>query len=183
MKTSRFRQDYRASASALHKRVGNLLREVFKLNKVYQEYPVNRVNPTYQYASHHYDWVILDLLVVVEVHGQQHYKAVGFGGGDAGKAVDALRATQSRDRMKMQAAVDAGFTYIEIPWYDVDEVDAEYIWAKIQEHRSDTPKQKVVDPYKERQRKYKRDQYQLLKRRREDERNRHQENNPSTQDP
>lgn len=150
MKSSRFKKKYRDSASRGHCVIGDILRDPksgFSLYKIYQEYPVNRINKSYQYSSHHFDWVILDLMIVIEVNGAQHYQVTTFGSQSVEKAADSLAATKLRDNCKRQAAVDAGFTYIEIPWYDINKVTASYLWDRIEEYYN--PGQGGTDEEKE----------------------------------
>lgn len=131
MKGSKYRFSYRKNASKLHKIVGEALRNSskFKGYKIYQEYPVSDICSSYKNHSHKFDWVILDLKIVIEVHGEQHYKEVDFGGEGQEKAADRLSSVRHRDRVKMDAAIEAGFTYIEIPYSDIKKVDEDYIWC------------------------------------------------------
>ena len=99
MKTSRFKYGYRRSASKLHKKTGDLLREMFPSMRIYQEYPVNKINSSYNTGRHKFDWVILDLKAVIECHGAQHYQVCTFGG-DQDKAIDQFRDIQYRDKKK-----------------------------------------------------------------------------------
>lgn len=115
MKSSRFRYSYRNNASKLHKMVGDLLRNLFPNIEVYQEYPVVRVDKIYSESSHHFDWVIPQLKLVIECHGRQHYEPVAFDG-NVDAAVASFHGLQARDKMKKEAALRAGFTYIEIPY-------------------------------------------------------------------
>ena len=131
MKSRRFASRYRQNASKLHKRVGDILQapgSPFRNFKIYQEYPVSRVNPEYHNNSHKFDWVILDLYLVIEAHGEQHYNPVAFGGMDYEEATECFLQQRHRDNSKMDAAVEAGFTYIVIPYHDYKLVDADYIW-------------------------------------------------------
>lgn len=133
MKSSRFQFQYRESASKLHRTVGEVLRKSFSGYRVYQEYPVSRINPSYRDTSHHFDWVILDLNVVIECNGEQHESISCFGGTDCLSALENLTATRRRDIRKMEAAIEAGWTYIVIPWYDISRIDSSYLWTMIQE--------------------------------------------------
>jgi len=132
MKTSRFRHSYRENASALHRRVGDALRnsEIFKNWQIYQEYPVCRVANDYPFGSQHFDWVIPGLKIVIECHGKQHYEPVAFGG-DHEVADQAFRDGQIRDRQKKASALAAGFTYVEIPYTDENLIDEQYIYDMI----------------------------------------------------
>lgn len=124
MKSSRFRYSYRDNASKLHRMVGDFLRgsKIFGGYEIYQEYPVNRVNPHYDTGRHHFDWVIPALKLVVECHGEQHYKVVNFGYDTEEEARAAFLEGKQRDQAKCRAAMDAGYAYIVIP-YTVKEID------------------------------------------------------------
>lgn len=132
MKTSRFQFEYREGASKLHKAVGELLRnsELFGSFDIYQEYPVNRVNKNYPESSHHFDWVIPKLMLVVECHGKQHYTPVAFDG-DVDKAVEAFHSLRERDTFKKKAAIAAGFTYVEVPYTKLKTIDETWLLEQI----------------------------------------------------
>lgn len=133
MKTSRFRYSYRQNASKLHKAVGKVLRNSSILGdfEVYQEYPVDRINTNYPNSRHHFDWVVPGLNLVIEVHGAQHFKVVRFGGTQE-DAEEAFLNGQTRDLAKKRAAIEAGYTYIMIPYYDIKNVSEEYIYKLIE---------------------------------------------------
>jgi very-short-patch-repair endonuclease len=115
MKIKRLRTGFRDSASSGHKALGNLLRSssLFKGNKIYQEYPVNKLNPAYKSGREKFDWVILNLKVVIEVMGAQHYAPVTFGGRPS-EAEARFKKQVVRDSKKKLAAEEAGFTYVAI---------------------------------------------------------------------
>jgi len=129
MSNSRFQYAYRENASRLHKAVGEVLRtgEAFGEHEAYQEYPVNRVNENYPDSSHHFDWVIPDLKVVIECHGIQHYKVVDWEGGEAEKAISAYKALKERDFAKREAAWDADWIYVEVPYWKEGDLDEKEI--------------------------------------------------------
>ena len=113
-KQSRLKKEYRKNASKLHKAVGDMLHEspIFSNYRIYQEYPVNRVSPYFDSGREKFDWVILDLMVVIECHGQQHYKPVRFGGITEQEAKDKFQAQVMRDLEKKLAAEKAGWIYV-----------------------------------------------------------------------
>ncbi len=118
LKTNRLQFKYRESASKLHQKVGDLLRSGTTLigqHEAYQEYPVNRVNPTCKNGRLHFDWVIPHLKIVIEVHGEQHFKIVAFDG-DYEAAAAGFEELKARDAIKKEAALAAGFIYIMIPY-------------------------------------------------------------------
>lgn len=132
MKNSRFRHSYRQSASKLHKAVGEILRNsvVFGDFEVYQEYPVNRVNENYPDGRHHFDWVIPKLGIVVECHGEQHFRAVAWDG-NVEKAELAFKEGQARDKAKKEAALEAGYLYVMIPYNKLNSLDIQFVLNQI----------------------------------------------------
>jgi len=129
------------------------------------------VNSEYDDGRHAFDWVILDLFLVIECHGEQHYKPVTFGGISQEEANERLISQRYRDEIKAQAAIDAGFTYIVIPYTDYGKVDDEYIWQLYKEcfNPDKIPKEKKAEPtdweleQKERAREYRQEQYRRQK--------------------
>ena len=134
MKTSRFQYKYRKSASKLHRAVGDCLRtgDIFSHHELYQEYPVNRVNTSYKESSHHFDWVIPGLKIVIECHGQQHVKPVAFDG-NYEHAIEQFPVLKQRDQAKKVAALTAGYRYIEIYYNEIKMISEEYILNKLGE--------------------------------------------------
>jgi hypothetical protein len=132
MKSNRYNKHYRENASKLHKSVGEILRSnlPFKLHRIYQEYPVSMVNPSYDRGAHTFDWVDLDLHMVIECHGEQHYKPVAFDG-DMVAAESRYLTQKSRDADKAQAAIQMGWAYIEVPFDQ--EVTPEWILERYTE--------------------------------------------------
>lgn len=134
MKSRRFQYEYRENASALHKKVGEILRSgIFANYRCYQEYPVSKVNPDYTNNRHHFDWVITDLMVVIEVMGEQHYSPANFGGISKEEALDNFESQKFRDSKKKRAALDVDWKYISIPYWDTENVDQSYILKRITE--------------------------------------------------
>jgi hypothetical protein len=131
VKDSRRKKAYRKNASKLHKAVGNMLHAspIFSNYRIYQEYPVNMVSPYFDSGREKFDWVIMDLMVVIECHGQQHYKPVRFGGMSQEEAEVKFVQQIRRDMAKKDAARKAGWTYVVFK-YDED-VDVNSLMAKI----------------------------------------------------
>lgn len=117
--------------------------------RLYQEYPVSRINSSYVSNAHKFDWVILDLRVVIECHGKQHYEATDFSGKAEDGGLSAFNDLRYRDRIKKQAALDAGYIYIEIPYTDEKKIDSKYIWSRIEKEWSKN--EEVVPKDEERQ--------------------------------
>ena len=168
MKQSRFQWKFRKGASALHKAVGNALREEpFELHKVLQEYPVDKVNVTYSNSRHHFDWVVLDLKLVVECHGKQHYEPVEL----FLREGLSFKERQRIDLQKQEAATEAGFTYVVVPYFDQKKVTPEWLWDLYLTHFNDMAAEKPVkkpesvykQKMKERAREHRKAQYQRLK--------------------
>ena len=131
-KQSRLNKKYRKNASKLHKAVGDMLRAspVFSNYRIYQEYPVNRISPYFDSGREKFDWVILDLMVVIEVMGQQHYYPVRFGGISHEEAKVKFQQQIRRDTAKKEAAQKAGFIYVEFK-YDEKDISVSSLMAKI----------------------------------------------------
>jgi hypothetical protein len=130
MKSAVFKHEYAANASKLHKKVGDLLRDsIFKGYQIFQEYPVNKINPNYRSGREKFDWYIKELNIIIEVHGEQHYKPVCFGGISEHDAELNFKRQQFRDTIKKDAAVVAGATYIVIKYNE--EVNEETLSKKI----------------------------------------------------
>jgi hypothetical protein len=149
MKIKRFSFAFRSRASILHQKVGNVLRASTVLGsyRIYQEYPVIRVNPGYHSGRSKFDWVIIDLKIVIECHGQQHYKPVTFGKIKEGYTADQLfKAVQHNDQMKKEAALAAGYTYVVVPYTDQDKITEEYILALIEANKNTNPPEPMPDP-------------------------------------
>jgi len=129
-KSSRFKYEYRANASKLHRAIGEVLRndKNFKHLASFQEYPVNKVNPRYPHGSHKFDWVIPSLKVVIEGHGIQHYRCQTFGA-KVEDAIVAFHDMQRRDKSKKEAALKAGWIYIVVAYNEP--VTARLLFDKI----------------------------------------------------
>jgi hypothetical protein len=131
-KSSRRKQSYRKNASKLHQAIGDLLRlsKLFSSYRIYQEYPVNLVDPTFHSGKERYDWVILDLQVAIEAHGKQHYEPSTFGGITKEEAESKFRRQIYQDNIKHEAAIKAGWKYI-IFRYD-EEITEESLLNKLE---------------------------------------------------
>jgi predicted transcriptional regulator len=154
MKNNRFKYTYRNNASHLHRLVGDLLRsqEMFKSFQVYQEYPVNKVNPSYQDGSHKFDWVVPHLKLVIECHGKQHYQVQNFGMNDE-QAVEAFKGIKARDESKRQAAQEAGYKYLIISYKMQGELTAAKLLELIR--KIPAPQQQVPPVQNNRQEEFK----------------------------
>jgi len=165
MKSDRFRQSYRSNASSYHRIIGDLLSgpsSVFSQMRVYQEYPVVRVNPRYPNPAHRYDWVILDLKLIIEVHGEQHFSE-GWDG-EMGLSVQ-----QSRDQAKRRAAEDINWIYLEVPYHKVRGMTEEKLLAAytaaLGSYRELDTREDLPDRRKELAKQHRRKAYQEMKHR------------------
>ena len=121
--------EYKQNASNLHKKIGDLLtapNSPFSGFQIYQEMPVSKINIFYSNNTHKFDWVIPQLFLIIEAHGEQHYNLVSFSNNKE-DSLERLKTQKFRDMQKMQAAVDMGYTYIEIPYTDYKILDLDYI--------------------------------------------------------
>jgi len=150
MKQHRFRRGYRKSASKLHRAVGDALLSEdspFRTYRVYQEYPLHKIvgsnrkildlSNTFNTRLNAllFDWVILDLQLVIEAHGEQHYKPVDFGGEGEEKAEENFLQQIHRDKLKEELAKEAGFVYLSISYTEIDQLLTDgpsYLWKRYQ---------------------------------------------------
>lgn len=180
MKSSRFRYSYRENSSNLHQSIGEILRNgSLSGYKIYQEYPVNKIDPSFSDGRCKFDWVILDLRVVIEVHGEQHYKPVRWSKEiSEEEAIANFHQLQERDQAKKQAAISSGYTYLAISYQEIknETIDSSWLIEKIKENRkeqegSDTYNKKAEEEKKKSKRistpdwakDYKKKQYQRQK--------------------
>lgn len=119
-KYSRHKRTYRKNASKLHKAVGDVIFSTAFLKnlRIYQEYPAKQLFSEFKSYREKYDWVILDLQIIVECHGLQHYKPVRFGGITEEEARQRFIEQVRRDRLKQQIAEKHGWKYVVIKYDD-----------------------------------------------------------------
>lgn len=129
-KDSRFKHEYRKTASKQHRQVGEILRTESPWTgyQSFQEYPVNRINTDFESGRERFDWYVKELRLVIEVHGRQHYECVAFGSEDPTETIRKFREQQGRDERKRLAALEAGVTYIVVR-YD-EQVTSDLLYAK-----------------------------------------------------
>ena len=152
MKRSKIPAQLAKNASKLHKRVGELLTSEdspYRFYEIRQEYRVSDVNPTYKSNREKFDWVILNLKVVIEIHGEQHHKAVTFGGISPEEAPDNFKRRIELDQQKQEAAQKAGWGYVVVSYKEknisIDELIDKIIEAA-ESASEDIPK--LSKPYK-----------------------------------
>jgi len=133
LKTKRFKYSPSSSASYPHKKVGEFLRaSSYKNYRIYQEYPVNKINPSFRDGRCKFDWVILDLRVVIEVMGAQHYKPTYWSKSTTQEEAETrYQEIIYRDGIKKKAAEEIGFVYIVIDANDVDTISEDWFASQI----------------------------------------------------
>jgi hypothetical protein len=100
----------------------------------YQEVPVDELTQTTTPGAYRYDWYIQELGLVIEVHGQQHYKPTSWSKntGHSTKMMN-FHLGQGRDRFKKDAAIDNGLKYLEIPYSKIKGLDGPQLRRMIEE--------------------------------------------------
>lgn len=131
MPTSYYTRDQELEqASSGHQFIGKLLAQPpFLAYRIRQEYPVQLINPSWHSGRHKFDWVILDLKLVIEVHGAQHSQPVRWSNDiSQDEAIAALENRQRVDWQKQRAAEEAGWGYIAIPQTLIDQGQVTRDW-------------------------------------------------------
>jgi hypothetical protein len=104
---------YNSNASQYHKAMGALLEELNLTGLgIYQEYIVKDICPSHPNPLDRFDFYIPALNLVIEVHGQQHYKPAAFGGISKEKASFKFAKGSIRDVEKANTAKLNGLVYI-----------------------------------------------------------------------
>lgn len=116
MKRSKTIHQTAKNASKLHKYIGELLVELFPNYEVRQEYAVNKVNSNFDSGREKFDWVVLGLNIVCEIHGEQHYTPVCFGGMLMSEAKRIFEQRVRVDKEKQDAAESAGWAYLVVKY-------------------------------------------------------------------
>jgi len=172
MKIKRLQFKYRSNASKLHRKVGDILRDskIFQNYKIYQEYPVSKINKTVTNNKLKYDWVVQDLHLVIECHGKQHYEPTSFGTDSGDKTtLEKFKEIQERDRFKKEMCEEAGWTYIAIKYDEVKKMDDDLIFERYKENLNSSRiqtkqiKQQAFSYDKEKAKAYRKKQYQNKK--------------------
>lgn len=130
MKKSRLARDTQKNASKLHVRVLELLVELFPNLNIQQEIKVSEINPSFGSNRERYDLCIPEMNIIVEVHGEQHYQNVCFGGITEEQARKNLLKRQEVDYLKEKAARDNGWGYVIIK-YTEKKITKEELLTKI----------------------------------------------------
>lgn len=88
----------------------------FKHLRCYQEVNVQDLVEGYPHSNHHFDWYIYEWNTVIELHGEQHYKATSFGKQTYEDKQIGFHRMQYRDNLKATSAQEVGINYIAIPY-------------------------------------------------------------------
>lgn len=117
------------SASDFHNKVREIFAtdNYFKQIQCFQEVPVSNLVSDYKNNMEAVDWYIDSLNVVIELHGEQHYKATGFGNESYNEKLVNFNNIRYRDNKKKTALIESGYTYIEIPYKLKSKLTAEFI--------------------------------------------------------
>jgi hypothetical protein len=97
--------------SALHRKVVGLLRELFPSYRIEEEASL-QVSLGGRVWTVFVDITVQDLNLAIECHGRQHYEFVPHFHGSR----DEFARSLERDRAKAQAILDAGMSYLAIPY-------------------------------------------------------------------
>ncbi len=114
----------RENSSKLHKTARELLKKMFPVHTILEE--VNLPGSS-QKRSLSADFVLLDLKLMIEVHGEQHYKFNSF----YHSSVFEFVRSKKRDTNKKQWAELNGFTLIVLPFNKI------YEWEELINGRYD----------------------------------------------
>jgi hypothetical protein len=99
--------------------MGDLLEQMnFGGLGIYQEHIVKDICPGHPSPLDRFDFYIPTLNLVIEVHGEQHYKAATFGGISQQKADFNFAKGSLRDTDKALSAKQAGLIYIAFSYKD-----------------------------------------------------------------
>lgn len=171
----RLPSNYAANASAFHQKVGEILcnSSLFKGYRIRQECPVEDINPNYPSGRERFDWVVLDLKLVIECHGEQHFRPTRFGSISLDKAASNLEAQRLRDTLKRRAAEEMDWLYVAISIADKELLSEQYIYDRYKAlvdqfnavvgSSKPTKPQKPISKFQQKARAYRKEQYQKLK--------------------
>jgi hypothetical protein len=110
---------YSNSASKYHKAMGSLLEELNLTGLgICQEQNVKEICPDHPNPLDRFDFYIPALSLVIEVHGEQHYKSVRFGGISEEKAAFNFAKGSIRDVEKALSAKKSGLIYVAFSYKD-----------------------------------------------------------------
>lgn len=135
MKTNRLKTQFThlESSSSYNETIRKIFCEdpFFSHLRCFQEVPVAELVEGYHNPYHKMDWFIKELGIVIEVHGQQHYKPVNFTGASWLHAKRDFHEIVHRDNEKKFAVEQAGYIYVEIPFSEIKTMDGPSLKKKI----------------------------------------------------
>lgn len=150
MKKTKTIHETAKNASKLHKHVGKLLTELYPNFEIRQEYPVNKVNVSFDSGREKFDWVILGLNIVCEIHGEQHFKPVCFGGITMVEARKVFEKRVEVDKIKKDLAEDVGWAYVVVK-YDEKKITNNELSQRINDAIKNSKPRKEVKSVKPKQ--------------------------------
>ena len=104
----------RDNASKLHTKARELLKDMLPVRTILEEVTLPGSSQKRDLSA---DFIILDLKLIVEVHGEQHYKFNNFYYANVREFVRA----KARDRNKIEWAELNNFTLIVLPFNKIEE--------------------------------------------------------------
>ena len=121
---------YYENASNFHNKVRDVFANdnFFKQLACYQEVPLSFLVSNYPNNFDAVDWWIDELGVILELHGEQHYKAVNFS-----KNISFEEKQKNffnirfRDNRKKTALINSGYKYIEICYKNKNKINSNYL--------------------------------------------------------
>lgn len=75
------------------------------------------------YDKCRYDLLLDQMKLIIEVHGEQHYKPSSFGA-TAEQAYSSFQGTKRRDNRKRELALENDWSYLIIPYYTLTDLTA-----------------------------------------------------------
>jgi hypothetical protein len=117
----------------------NLLREIFctdtyfKQIQCFQEVPMINLVDDYDSNFEAVDWYIEPYNLVIELHGNQHYKPTSFGNMSYNQKIVSFNNIRYRDNKKKTALLESGYNYLEIPYKLKDKLNADFLKQLIYE--------------------------------------------------
>jgi len=126
--------EYASNASKLHISFGELLEAIgFGNYNVQQEVQVQSICPSHDSPKDAYDYFLPELSLIVELHGQQHYKPATFGGISKREATRNYGRRVMRDNAKAESAFRHNFLYIAFAYNEP--MTQEVFYEKLQDAR------------------------------------------------
>lgn len=77
-----------------------------------EEVPVSEICSNYPNNQDRFDFYIPEVCCIIEIHGEQHYRPVAFGGMDYRAANDRYIKQLKKDSMKREAAIQENLIYV-----------------------------------------------------------------------